>query len=307
MRALFTWPISDEYKQKFIDTGVDCVFNVNYTKEDIDNADVVFGNPNPEYLKNSHIKWLQLASAGANNYCDIDDSIVLTNASGAYDEAICEYMLGITLAITKKLYGYYNQQLEGVWKSLGKVKSIKDLTIVCVGMGSIGKRYAKLMHSLGAKVYGVNRSIHKKPDYVEKLYTTKDMDKALSIADVVAITLPETKKTYHMFDYDMLHRIKKGAILMNLGRGTLIIEGDLVKVIQEHYLDSVYLDVCEIEPLPKTSKLWKLDNVYITPHITGGPQSDISVKNVEDIFYRNLVHYLNNEELENIVDKKRGY
>ena len=65
MRALFTWPISDEYKQKFIDTGVDCVFNVNYTKEDIDNADVVFGNPNPEYLKNSHIKWLQLASAGA--------------------------------------------------------------------------------------------------------------------------------------------------------------------------------------------------------------------------------------------------
>ena len=110
-----------------------------------------------------------------------------------------------------------------------------------------------------------------------------------------------------MFDYAKLHKIKEGAILMNLGRGTLIIEGDLVKVIQEHYLDSVYLDVCEIEPLPKTSKLWKLDNVYITPHITGGRQSDISVKNVEDIFYRNLVHYLNNEELENIVDKKRGY
>lgn len=172
MKALFTWPISNLYKQKFMDTGIECIFNTKYTKEDIDNADIVFGNPNPEYLKNSHIKWLQLASAGANNYCDIDDSIVLTNASGAYDEAICEYMLGITLAITKKLYGYYNQQLEGVWKSLGKVKSIKDLNIVCVGMGSIGKRYAKLMHLLGAKAYGVNRSVHDKPDYVEKLYTT---------------------------------------------------------------------------------------------------------------------------------------
>lgn len=95
MRALFTWPISEENKQKFKDTGIECVFNTNYTKDDIDNVSVVFGNPNPEYLKNSHIKWLQLASAGANNYCDIDDSIVLTNASGAYDEAICEYMLGI--------------------------------------------------------------------------------------------------------------------------------------------------------------------------------------------------------------------
>lgn len=307
MRALFTWSISDDHKQKFKDTGIECVFNTNYTKEDIDNADIVFGNPNPEYLKDSHIKWLQLASAGANNYCNIDDSIVLTNASGAYGEAICEYMLANTLAITKKLYGYYKQQLEGVWKSLGKVKSIKDLNIVCVGMGGIGKRYAKLMHSLGAKVYGVNRSIHEKPDYVEMLYTTKDMDKALAIADVVAITLPETKETYHMFDYAKLHKIKEGAILMNLGRGTLIIENDLIKTMKEHHLDSVYLDVCEIEPLPQTSELWKLDNVYITPHITGGRSSDISVKNVEDIFYRNLVHYLNNEELENIVDKKRGY
>lgn len=307
MKALFTWPISDEYKQMFMDTGVDCVFKTNYTKEDIDNADIVFGNPNPDYLKDCRVKWLQLASAGANNYCDIDDSIILTNASGAYDEAISEYMLGITLAITKKLYAYYNQQLEGVWRSLGKVKSIKDLNIVCVGMGSIGKRYAKLMHLLGAKVYGVNRSVHEVPDYVEKLYTTKDMNKALSIADIVAITLPETKETYHMFDYDLLHKIKKGAILMNIGRGTLIVEDDLVKIMNEHYLDSVYLDVCEIEPLPKTSELWKLDNIYITPHITGGPSSDLSIKNVENIFYRNLVHYLNNEKLDNIVDKRRGY
>lgn len=307
MNALFIYPIREEKKQLFIDTGINCQFKTDYTIEDIEKADIVFGNPKISELKNSKIKWLQLASAGVNQYLDLDNSVTLTNAAGAYDEAIAEYLLAETLAITKKLYGYYNQQKEKKWQSLGKVKSIKDLNIVCLGMGNIGKRYAKTMHLLGANICGVNKRMHEKPDYVKELYTMENLDTVLANADIVCATLPHTNETVHMFDYERLHKIKEGAILMNVGRGSLINEDDLVMVMKEKYLSACYLDVCEKEPLDKNSELWGLDNVYITPHITGGRNNDASIENVENIFYKNLVHYLNNEKLENVINRQKGY
>ena len=307
MNALFVFPVSDEKKELLKSTGANCIFKTDYTKDDLKNADVVFGNPDPKELEGTNIKWLQLASAGANQYCGIDDSIVLTNCSGAYDEAISEYMIGFTLSVIKKLYNYYDNQKKKDWHSLGMVKCMSELTVVCVGMGNIGKRYARLMHMLGAKVYGVNRSVHEKPDYIEDLYTMDNMDEILAKADVVTTSLPETKETIHLFNYDKLHKIKKGALLINVGRGSAIDENDLVKVLKEKHLEACCMDVCEVEPLPKTSELWDLDNVYITPHITGGNNTNASINNIADIFYRNLLHYVNNEKLENIVNKQRGY
>ncbi len=108
MKALFLTPIEENKKQQFLDTGITCIFKEkkSVTKEDFKDIDIVFGNPDLDMIKDTSIQWIQLDSAGANAYCSIPDSIVLTNAKGAYNEAIREHMLACTLAVYKNLFAY---------------------------------------------------------------------------------------------------------------------------------------------------------------------------------------------------------
>ena len=309
MKALFLTQLKEESKKEFLETGVDCIFKdkKSITQEDFKDVDIVFGNPDPSFLKSTNIKWLQLDSAGANTYCFLPDSITLTNASGAYDTAISEHMLACTLAVEKKLFDYEKIQAKHEWTNLGSVPNIASLNVVSVGMGNIGSSYAKLMHTLGATVYGVRRTEHETPSYVKKMYTFQNFDEILPQADVVALSLPETNETRHLFDYARLKKIKQGALLINVGRGSAIITKDLVKIMKEKHLCAACLDVTEWEPLPKNMDLWNIENVYITPHISGRFNTESSYNSVVKIMYENLQHYLNNEPLINIVDKTRGY
>lgn len=108
MKALFLTPIEENKKQQFLDTGITCIFKEkkSVTKEDFKDIDIVFGNPDLDMIKDTSIQWIQLDSAGANAYCSLPDSIVLTNAKGAYNEAISEHMLACTLAVYKNLFAY---------------------------------------------------------------------------------------------------------------------------------------------------------------------------------------------------------
>lgn len=103
MKALFLTPIEENKKQQFLDTGIECIFKEkkSVTKEDFKDIDIVFGNPDLDMIKDTSVQWIQLDSAGANAYCSISDSIVLTNAKGAYNEAISEHMLAAHLRYTK--------------------------------------------------------------------------------------------------------------------------------------------------------------------------------------------------------------
>lgn len=307
MKGLFLTPIKEDKKELFKD--IECIYSdrESATQDDYNNADIVFGNPNIEMINKSNVKWLQLDSAGANHMKGLKEDIILTNAKGAYNVSISEYLLSYTLFTTKRLFQYEKAQHKHEWNNLGSIPTLSELTILVVGMGNIGSTYAKMMHSLGSTVYGVTRSKHDKPDYVEDLYTFHELDNVLPIADIVVLVMPETKETIHMFDYDKFHKMKKGSILMNVGRGSAIVETDLVKVMKEQYLSYAVLDVTEHEPLPKNVDLWNVENVYITPHISGTFNADISYDTVIDIFHRNLQHYLNNEPLENVVNRELGY
>lgn len=309
MNALFLISLTEEYKRKFTATGISCTFKTNdtATDEDYEQADIIFGNPPLEKLKSTNIRWLQLGSAGASTYCTLPNNILLTNASGAYGQAISEHMLACTLATTKKLFSYEKVQSKHDWTNLGSVPTISSLRVLSVGMGNIGSSYAKLMHKLGSTVYGVRRTLHEAPDYIQRMYSFENFDEILPDVDIVALSLPETKETIHLFDYERLHKCKKGAMLINVGRGSAIVTKDLVKVMKEKYLSAACLDVTEYEPLPKNMDLWNIDNVYITPHISGKFNAECNYDNVISIMYNNLLHYLHNEPLENIVNKDLGY
>lgn len=309
MKALFLTPIKEEMKHLFTDEGIEAVFKdrTSVVQDDFKDIDIVFGNTDLDLVNSSNIKWLQLDSAGANTYKDLKDSILLTNCAGAYGIAISEHMLACTLSVIKNLYQYNDLQKNHAWMNLGSVPTISKLKVLSVGMGDIGSNYAERMHLLGAKVYGIRRTVHDKPDYLEELYTMKDLNSVLPMMDVVALSLPQTDETIHLFDYARFHHMKKGAILINVGRGTVLKETDLIKVMKEHYLSAACLDVTEHEPLPVNNALWNTENVYLTPHISGRFNAETTYDLVIDIFLTNLKHYLKQEPLEHVVDRKLGY
>lgn len=310
MKALVVTPISDEKKPLFSFDGLEMIFkNRNkITDDDMQDIEIVLGNlPLNQLQKAPHLKWVQLDSAGVQDLYKLPDTIQLTNASGAYGQAISEHMLASVLAMMKNLYPYYNQQVEHCWHNLGSVQLLSECKVLCIGLGDIGSSFAQKIHCLGAEVYGIRRTIHDKPEYLAALGTMEDIDRYLPLADIVALSLPETEQTKHLFDYERLHLMKKNSLLLNVGRGSAIETEALIKTMQEEYLAGVHLDVTEWEPLPKNSALWKIKNVYITPHISGRFNAQVTYDKVLQIFITNINHYLNQEPLEHIVDKKLGY
>lgn len=310
MKLVITVPVTEEKKEMFRLEGTETVFasEKDINTDLLKDTDVVFGNISVELINAiPSIKWVQLSSAGANNYATLRDDIVLTNCSGAYGEAIAEHMLACVFAVEKNMFRYYDMQKEHTWDNLGSVPVMRNLKVVSVGMGDIGSAFAKRMHALGCTVYGVRRTVHDVPDYIEKMYTMETMDEILPVCDVVALSLPETSETTGLFDYARLNRIKKNGLLLNVGRGSAINSTDLIQTMKEGHLKAACLDVTEHEPLPKNNPLWNTENVYITPHISGRFNAEVTYDKVIDIFLRNFKHYVNKETLEHIVDKKRGY
>lgn len=310
MKAVCVTPITEEKRKLFEKDGLEIIFTSKkeVTAEMLQDAEIILGNVSPDLINSSDtVRWVQLDSAGADSYKILKDEITLTNCSGAYGEAISEHMLGCVLAVEKNLYAYYDRQKERSWDNLGSVPVMRNLKILCVGMGDIGSAFALKMHMLGCRVYGVRRTVHDVPDYIEAMYTMDNMDEILPECDVVALSLPQTPETIGMFDYARLSRMKKNAMIINVGRGSAINSVDLVRIMKEGHLKAACLDVTEREPLPKNNPLWTCPNVYITPHISGRFNAEVTYDKVVDIFTTNLDHYLNSQPLEHIVDKTIGY
>ena len=310
MKAFCVTPVTDDRKHLLEKTGVEITFieKQEVTPEVLQGAEIIFGNLSPQLINTiDSIRWVQLDSAGADSYKGLRDDITLTNCSGAYGEAISEHMLGYVLAVEKNLYAYHDRQKERSWESLGSVPVMRNLKVLCVGMGDIGSSFAQKMHLLGCTVYGVRRSVHDVPDYIETMYTMDNMNDILSECGIVALSLPQTSETIGMFDYQRLSMMKKDAVIINVGRGSAIVSTDLVRIMKEGHLKAACLDVTEHEPLPKNNPLWTCPGVYITPHISGRFNAEVTYDKVLDIFSTNLEHYLNHEPLEHIVDKTIGY
>ena len=311
VKVLFVTPVPEEAKERFQSIpNADITFKERQTvtEEDLKDVEVILGNL-PVSLLNTcdTLKWIQLDSAGANLYSSLKEEVILTNASGAYGEAISEHMIGCAFMVMKNLATYIEVQRNHDFTNLGGVNTVSISKVLSVGMGDIGSNFAQKMHALGAEVYGVRRSVHDTPDYVKKMYTMENMDEILPECDIVALSLPETAETIHLFDEERLRKMKKGAILINVGRGTAIITDALYKIMKEEYLSGACLDVTDPEPLPRNHPLWNTKHVYITPHISGRFNAQVTFDKVLNIFYTNLMNYLEKKPLDHIVDKKLGY
>ncbi|MCL2864432.1 MAG: D-2-hydroxyacid dehydrogenase [Lachnospiraceae bacterium] len=276
-------------------------------------CEIVFGQAHPKILAESKkLEWYHTQSAGVDYVLKSEyrfpEEAILTNSSGSYGVTISEYLLTITLMLLRKMNEYVLVQRECKWQRLGAEKSVYGSTITIVGLGDIGENYARRCKALGATVNGVvRRARANKPDCVDALYTVDALEKAIAAADVVALCLPGTEDTYHLFDKARLKQMKKGAILLNIGRGTAIDTKALIGVLQSGHLGGVGLDVTDPEPLPEDSPLWKMPNVMITPHVSGNNTLPLTNEMGVDKFVKYLEDYVAGRAFERIVDQKAGY
>lgn len=315
MRILVVIPLNEKEKEKLQSKIPEAEYIFISTKEITDelvkSADIIIGNVPPQYIKGSKkLKWLQLNSAGADGYCEagvIPEGAHLTNASGAYGLAISEHMLGLVFEIKKKLNLYYRNQMEHIWKDEGNVTSIEGSTTLVVGLGDIGGDFARKMKALGSYTIGVKRTKGQKPEYLDELFTMGDLDTLLPKANIVALSLPGTKYTYHLFNKDKFNLMRKDAIILNVGRGSSICTEDLCDALENGIISGAGLDVTEPEPLPDEHRLWDAPGVVITPHISGSFHLPETLRRIVNISIENLEHFKKQEPLKNIVDFKTGY
>lgn len=283
-----------------------------FTDEEIKNAEIIIGNPSAETLKKCrNLKWLQLNSSGADFYAKsgiIDPkTTVLTNATGAYGHAIAEHLLAAVFMMTKKLHFYRDNQFAGKWQDLGSVGTIKGSNVLVVGLGDIGGQFGEMMYLLGADVYGIRRTVKEKPAYARTVYSMDKLTELLPDADIVVLSLPNSRRTTHIIGAEELKLMKSTAILANVGRGTAIDTPALTHALENCEIGGAILDVTDPEPLPADHTLWKLPNAFITPHVSGGYHAKEIVENIQNIILTNAEKYINNQPLINLVDFETGY
>lgn len=314
-KILVTIPMEEEHKRNITEIASDA--EVIYLTPDkaeksiVQEAEIILGNVSVDAVKGSkNLKWLQLNSAGANQYTEegtLLEGTLLTNATGAYGLAIAEHMLSMVLSLQKKLHLYIQNQKKHIWKDEGPVTSIYGSKTLVVGLGDIGGEFAMRMHALGSRVYGIRRNKSEIPEYLEAIYQLDKLDDILHEFDIVALSLPETEETKNLFNNHKFQKMKTGAILLNVGRGSTVHTADLCEALNSGKLGGAGLDVVDIEPLPEESPLWNAENLILTPHVSGGYHLKETLERIQKISIENLKSFYEKKPMKNLVDFKTGY
>lgn len=320
-KILIAPPLKGEQLQEFAKrikekcASFDCEFMMStedcVLEEQVAQADAIIGAISPKklaYAKN--LELLQLTSAGADLFVKpgvIGENVKLCNCAGAYGTTVAEWMLAATFAIIRHFDSYLANQRAREWKQLGKIISIEDSTILVLGLGDIGGRYAKAVKAMGAHVIGLRRTDKAKPEYLDEQYTIDKLPEVMGRADIVAMVLPGGKDTEHIIDAKIIERCKQGVYFVNAGRGSAIDPQALKDGLKSGKIGGAALDVTEPEPLPKEDELWTMPNVIITPHIAGYFFLETTFDNVAEIAANNIAHWLKGEPVDHVVDRKAGY
>ena len=277
-------------------------------------ATVILGEPKPERLAAApRLRWIQMSWAGADRYtkaAQLPDGLRVSCATGVYGGIIAEYVIGAVLALYRQLPRYVLQQRERIWKPCLPCRCIEGSTVLIVGAGDIGSELAKRLRPFHpAAVLGVRRTPRQKPAEFDEMYTMEDLPRLWGRADLVACSLPDTTLTRGLVDEAALRAMKKDAVLVNVGRGTLVNPDTLARVMQSGHLAGAILDVTDPEPLPPEHPLWRLDNVILTPHVAGVGLGDVpqTAEKIIDLCCDNLRRYLRGETPRNLVDFATGY
>ena len=253
------------------------------------------------------LRWVHTASAGVDNVLTPEvrgSDVLVTNSRGVFETPIAEYVTGLVLMTAKDMLGTWQRQQRREWQHR-ETHSVQRRVAVVVGVGPIGRAVGRMLAGVGLRVRAVGRSRRASdPDFGE-VAPAEDLHAQVADADYVVLAAPLTPDTRGMVDREVLAAMPATAMLVNVGRGELVVEDDLVRALQAGEIGSAALDVFEREPLPADSPLWTMPQVLVSPHMsadTVGWRDDLAA-----LFVQNLGRWCKGEPLRNVVDKDLGY
>jgi phosphoglycerate dehydrogenase-like enzyme len=282
----------------------------------------------PDPAQAPRLRWIQLHFAGVEHALKQPivqaEDVELTNTSGIHVVQMAEFCLMMMLTFNYKLPQILQLQAKVEWPAdfneRFKPHELRGQTLGIVGYGSIGRELARMADQLGMTVLGSKRDamhpaeegVYTEPgtgdptgDIPARLYPAEAVASMVSECDFVVLTAPLTETSRHLIDEKVLNAMKSTAFLINVARGALIDEAALISALAAKVIAGAALDVFEEEPLPTTSPLWNLDNVILSPHISGN--STTYHEKAAALFAENLERYLQNRPLLNRVDRAKGY
>ncbi|HXF82820.1 MAG TPA: D-2-hydroxyacid dehydrogenase [bacterium] len=253
------------------------------------------------------LRWIHSTAAGVDQLLHpevLAGEIAVTTSSGIH-QPLTEHVFALMLALTRRLHVAIRNQTLRRWERREAVgDEVRGKTLGVLGLGTIGTEIAEKARVFGMRVIGTKRTPTAVP-HVDRVYPPEGLDEVLAASDVVVIALPLTPQTRGLIGERELRAMKRTALLINIGRGPIVDEAALVRALREGWIGGAGLDVFEREPLPADSPLWGLEQVIITPHVSGAWPGYLDA--AVPLLCENLRRYLAGQTLRNLVDKARGY
>ncbi|MEM7117333.1 MAG: D-2-hydroxyacid dehydrogenase [Chloroflexota bacterium] len=249
-------------------------------------------------------KWVQVGGAGFDHLLPLDKpDLIVTNTSGVMTHAMVETVMGAILLFNFRYHDYIAQQRQKQWQQLPWL-SLRDKTVLIIGLGYIGTAVAAQAKQFGMTVIGMRNQPRPTP-HVDELIVREQLGNALARADFVCLHAPHTAQTHHMLGTAEFAQMRPDAYLINTARGGLVNEAALIRALQTNQIAGAYLDVFDHEPLSPTSPLWEMSNVIITPHVSDSTTD--WPEQFTTFFADNLDCWLAGKPLRNVIDLARGY
>lgn len=277
-------------------------------------ADIFCGHakvpvPWDQVVANGRLRWIQSSAAGM-DHClvpsVIDSSILVTSASGVFADQVAEHTLALLTGWLRNLSTFFlaAQRKEFIRRP---TRDLHGATVGIVGMGGNGQRIAEVLAPFRLRLLATDLfpDAVRRPPAVEQIWPADHLGELCKVCDILILCLPLNSDTRGLINRDVFRQMKPDAVLVNVARGPIVVEKDLVEALELQQLAGAALDVTETEPLPPTSRLWDLPNVLITPHV--GAQSATRIDATTRLFAENLKHFLVEQPLRNIVDKQLGF
>ena len=277
----------------------------------LDDAEVILGW-DPFLSRNApNLCWICSSSAGINQFVSGEDfanpSALLTNSSGAYGVTIAEHVIMLLLELLRRQPEYQAHVSRRDWFRRLPVRSVYGSRITFLGTGDIGQETVRRLRSFSPEqITGINRSGSNPGCLFDRIITSRDLNQALPGTDILIISLPGTPETYHMISAEQLALLPDHAVIINVGRGSVIDEKALERELRNGRLQAG-LDVFETEPLPPDSTLWDCPRLIITPHVAGDTTLPHTLDRIVELFLEDFENYCAGRPLIRLADRNKGY
>lgn len=313
MEILFTFVPKEEMQQSIIAEFPDADFHFIYKdKSKLPTADIVvtYGEDldDGDIGKARNLKWIMVVSAGVEKMPHktiAERGITVSNVRGIHKTPMGESVLGHLLALKRSLPEIYENQRKHKWERKFRSSELFGSTALILGPGAIGSEIGRLLQTFGVKTIGCNRS-GKQAEFMDEMISFDKLHAELPEANIIISVLPSTSDTKYLLKLEHFEAMKKDAIFMNFGRGDLVKEETLIEAMKNEMIGHAILDVFEKEPLPEDHPFWKMENIIISPHVSG--KSEKYLERAMEIFLPNLRKWLDGDrEPTNPVNMEKGY